>query len=110
MTNETPKSSKECCSQFEACVREKPLNALMIAAGTGIVLGVLVRALHSSPQRRTANLLETLQDRLHEISDYTSELVNSGAARVHDGVERVRDLGVDCKVSSFVRRFGDLFR
>ena len=102
--NDNPTTdASECCTQFEDRVRDNPIPSIVMALGAGLVIGLVIRALQPPPTTtRAARLLEDLQDRLHDLTDRASSLAG-------DGVERVRDMGLDRSVRSLSQRVRNLF-
>lgn len=84
--NEAGQSATECCAEMDQCVRRNPGTAILIAVGTGLVLGLLVRALRPepTPQYRVARLIEDLEDRLR---DATAPVLRKASALASDGLD-----------------------
>lgn len=98
--------------QVEDYVREKPLNALCMAAGLGLAVVVLVRALTPppTPRSRAVALLEDIQERLAEL---TQPALDRGAALLDDGAQavgnRIGSLHVDRRLEKLGRSIKGLF-
>jgi ElaB/YqjD/DUF883 family membrane-anchored ribosome-binding protein len=103
------KSKEECCQQLSDTVRENPTRALLIAAGAGLALALLIRSRQPRPAKFSTRLVEDLQSRLQDLTERASDLVNNGASRMQDGVDRVRDLHLDRSVRSLGQRVRALF-
>ena len=103
MNEHSTPTAPECCTPFDECVRENPTRSIVMALGLGLAVGLVIRALQPPPpSTRTARLIEDLQDRLHVLSDRATSLAG-------DGVDRVRDLGLDRSVRSLGQRVRNLF-
>ena len=111
--NETLSSSapvNEYCAQVDRRVRENPGRSLLIAAGVGLAIGIVIRALQTQPPAtRAERLLADLQDRLDNLSSRAGNLADSGASLVHDGVDRVRGLHLDRRLRSLSDRVRSMF-
>ena len=98
--------------QVEDYVREKPLNALCMAAGLGLAMVVLARALTPAPtpRSRAVALLEDIQERLAEL---TQPAFDRGAALLDDGAQvvgnRIGSLHVDRRLEKLGRSIKGLF-
>ncbi|MDB6138165.1 MAG: hypothetical protein JWO94_1237 [Verrucomicrobiaceae bacterium] len=98
--------------QVEDYVREKPLNALCMAAGLGLAMVVLVRALTPppTPRSRAVALLEDIQERLAEL---TQPAFERGTALLDDGAQvvgnRLGSMHVDRKLEKLGRSIKGLF-
>ncbi|MDB6119913.1 MAG: hypothetical protein JWO08_3694 [Verrucomicrobiaceae bacterium] len=116
MVQEKLGQAQEKCStvahQVEDYVREKPLNALCMAAGLGLGLTLLVRALTPppTPRSRAVALLEDIQERLAEL---THPALERGAALLDDGAQavgnRIGSMHVDRQLSRLGRSIKGLF-
>ncbi len=100
MTNEPDTNStrhaSECCSDIDQRVRRNPGAAILIAAGTGLALALLVRALRPepTPQRRLARMLGNIEDRLH---DLTAPVLRKASELAADGLEAAQEGGSRAK-------------
>ena len=100
MTNEPntyPESSvSECCEELDERVRRNPNAAILIAAGAGLAIALLVRALRPepTPQHRLARMLGNLEDRLH---DLTAPVLRQAGALASDGLEAAQEGGSRAK-------------
>lgn len=70
---------------LDEAVRANPTNAVLIAAGIGLVVAVLIKAAQpKSPQNRLQSLLEDLEDRLQGVTKpaarRASSLTESGVS------------------------------
>ena len=91
----------ETCNQVDQCVRNNTLSALAVALGTGLLIGLLARALRPqpdpTPRQRIARLLEEFEDRLREVTEpalrkagsYASDGVDSFTESLHSGEARL---------------------
>lgn len=85
-------ASADCCAEVDECVRRNPGTALLIAVGTGLAIGLLVRALRPepSPRDRVAQMLEDLEDRLRGAADPAIRkaglFASEGANALQDGL------------------------
>lgn len=68
--NPIPGIAAECCADLDAHVRSNPGTALLIAVGTGLAIGLLVRALQPepTPQHRTLQLLKDAECRIRKLT------------------------------------------
>lgn len=100
MTNEPDTHStshaSECCSDIDQRVRRNPSAAILIAAGTGLAIALLVRALRPepTPQRRLARTLGKIEDRLH---DLTAPVLRKASELASDGLEAAQEGGSRAK-------------
>ena len=78
-----------CCNEVDQCVRRNPGTAVLVAIGTGLMIGLLIRALRPepTPQRRVMNLLEDLEDRLR---DAATPLVRKAGLMASNGADVLR--------------------
>ncbi len=100
MTNEPDTQSNshasECCGDIDQRVRRNPSAAILIAAGTGLAIALLVRALRPepTPQRRLARMLGRIEDRLHDLAApalrKASELASDGMEAAQEGGSRAK--------------------
>ncbi len=112
--NPDPQSSGNFTHAVDERVRDNPTQAILIAVGIGVVLGVLVKVLHPRPEEsRATRLLHEIQDRLHELTDpafqKVSSLASDGADLVKDGIDLVSDLHLDRTANRLKRRLRNLF-
>jgi hypothetical protein len=102
--------ANEYCAQVDRKVRENPGRSLLIAAGVGLAIGILVRALQTQPPAtRTERLMADIQHRLEDLSSRAGSLAGTGASLVHDGVDRVRGLHLDRRLRSLGDRVRSIF-
>lgn len=100
MTNEPDSHStfraSECCGDLDQRVRRNPSAAILIAAGTGLAIALLVRALRPepTPQHRLARMLGKLEDRLH---DLTAPVLRKAGELASDGMEAAQEGGSRAK-------------
>lgn len=98
-------------NQLETCVRDNPGRTLMAAAGLGLAVVLIARALAPTPRNRAISLLEDIQQNLSELAhlgyDRASELGTEGAQAVNKGVHSLGALHLDQKIG---RCFKKLFR
>ena len=71
-------------------VRRNPGATLLVAAGMGLALALLVRALRPepTPRRRLKNLIDDLEDRLR---DAATPLLRKASGLASGGAEALRD-------------------
>ncbi len=93
---ESTSSASECCEGLDQRVRRNPSAAVLIAAGTGLAIALLVRALRPepTPQRRLAKMLGRIEDRLH---DLTAPVLRKASALASDGMEAAQEGGSRAK-------------
>lgn len=99
--NEEPAPvATEYLAEAEQYVRRNPIAALFAAAGTGLAIALLVRALRPepTPQHRLARLIEDLEGRLRDaaapVLRKAGALAGDGLDAAHHGEARVeRALG-----------------
>lgn len=78
-------------STVDARIRENPTRSILVAAGIGVVIGLVVRAIQpSQPASRGTAILKDIQSRLNRLPDRASHLASSGSAMIHDGMDHVR--------------------
>ncbi len=109
-----PHSSGNFSHAVDERVRENPTQAILIALGVGVVLGVLVKMLQPRPEEsRATRLLNEIQDRLHELTDPAfqkmSSLASNGADLVKEGMDQVSDLHLNRTANRLRRRLRKLF-
>lgn len=108
--NQPPDLAAECCAEVDQYVRRRPGTAIFVAIGTGLAIGLLVRALRpeATPQHRLARLFEDLEDRLRDAASpvlrKASSLASDGLDAAHDGRSRAEGL-----VSDATRRVRRMF-
>ena len=113
--NELEHQTSDCCADLDAFVRENPTRAIIFAAGAGLALALLVRALQPPPaEHRAARLLEDLRERLSGFADpalrRASGLASDGASLLHEGVDHLSGLHLDRKLHRATSRLRNLFR
>ena len=110
--NELEHQTSDCCADLDAFVRENPTRAIIFAAGAGLALALLVRALQPRPaEHRAARLLEDLRERLADPAlRRASGLASDGASLLHEGVNRFSGLHLDRKLHRATDRLRNLFR
>ena len=105
-------AASACANSATECqnyVRQHPAGALLIAAGLGLAVVVVARALTPppSPRNRAMQLLEDIQDRLAELAqpahDRASSLAEGGAGALSRGVDSIGDLHLDRKLGKLSR-------
>jgi ElaB/YqjD/DUF883 family membrane-anchored ribosome-binding protein len=108
-TNLSTSENSSCCASFDERVRENPTRAILTAVGVGLAAALILRALQTPPQPRSQvkQLLEDIQERLHELADpalsrlnefagESSAVLKKSASHV-DGIhQNLRSLG--CKL------------
>ena len=99
--NEATNAAADCCAEVEQCVRRNPGTAILVAVGTGLAIGLLVRALRPepTPQYRVARILEDLEDRLRDVTGpvlrKASSLASDGLDAAQEGRSRAEGLLAD---------------
>ncbi len=90
ITEPVPNAAAKCCQDVEQRIRQNPGTTLLIAVGTGLAIGLLVRALRPerTAQYRVARMLEDFQDRMREA---TAPALHKAGELASDGAEAVRD-------------------
>ena len=70
-----------CCASLEDRVRENPTCAILTAVGVGVALALVVRALRQpeQPRSQVKQLLEDIQERLHDLTDPALSRLNEFA-------------------------------
>ncbi len=101
-------------SRLHELAAEHPSSALLIAAGCGLALGLLVRTIFPHPpESRAARLLAEMRERLHDIAEpiqrHTESLMDSGASAVKSGVSHLQDLHLDRGFEKLGKRLRKLF-
>jgi ElaB/YqjD/DUF883 family membrane-anchored ribosome-binding protein len=81
------------CAETDDYVRRNPGTALLIAVGTGLALGLLVRALRPepTPRNRAVQLLKDIESKLRDITEpalqKATEFASDGATAVQEGLQ-----------------------
>ncbi|MEO6740641.1 MAG: hypothetical protein ABIP20_10330 [Chthoniobacteraceae bacterium] len=90
ITEPVPNAAAKCCQDVEQRIRQNPGTTLLIAIGTGLAIGLLVRALRPerTPQYRVARMLEDIQQRMR---DATAPALHKAGELASEGAEAVRD-------------------
>lgn len=83
-------AAAKCCTEVEQRIRNNPGAAMLIAVGTGLAIGLLVRALRPerTPHHRVAQLLEDIE---RHVRDATGPALRKAGALAGEGAEAVRD-------------------
>lgn len=90
-------------AQAEKYMRQHPGGTLLVAAGLGIVVVLLARALTPAPPRnRAMRLLEDIQERLTSLGE-------DGAHAVGKGMDSLGDLHLDRSFDKLSRKVKSLF-
>jgi ElaB/YqjD/DUF883 family membrane-anchored ribosome-binding protein len=82
----------DCGAEMDDRVRRNPGTALLIAAGAGLAIGLIVRALRPepTPRNRAMQLLKDLEARLRDVTEpalrKAGEMASDGASVVQDGL------------------------
>ncbi len=103
-------------SKIEDYVREHPVSTLLFAAGLGLAVVLVTRALTPPPppKNRALQLLEDIQQRMASLArtgyDRVSSLAEDGANAVSQGVDSLGTLHLDRKIDKLSRRFKSLFQ
>ena len=85
-------TADEVLAEVDQCVRRNPGTALLVAVGTGLVIGLLVRALRPEPtaQRRVADVLEDIECRLRDFAEpalrNVGTFASEGASAIQEGL------------------------
>ena len=104
ITEPVPNAAAKCCQEVEQRIRQNPGTTLLIAIGTGLAIGLLVRALR--PERtahyRVARMIEDIQQRMR---DATAPALHKARELASEGAEAVRDgwHAGEARVGSLVR-------
>ncbi|MFN0076008.1 MAG: hypothetical protein ACKVY0_06000 [Prosthecobacter sp.] len=99
-----PPAVAKTVNQLETCVRQHPGGTLLAAAGFGIAVILIARALAPAPPRnRAVRLLEDIQQRL-------AGLAEDSVQAVDQGMNSLGDLHLDRKLNKFSRSIKGLFR
>lgn len=91
-------TAAECCAEIEQYARRNPAAAILVALGTGLALGLLVRGLRpeATPRNRLARLLGDLEGRLRDARGpalrQAGALASDGLAAVQNGEARIERL------------------
>lgn len=89
--------------QLDEYVRRHPVGALLTAAGFGLAVVLVARALiPARPRSRAVRLLEDIQHRLASLAD-------DGAHALNQGVDALDTLHLDRKFDKLSRGFKALF-
>lgn len=98
---------KPVSSSIETYVRQHPASALIAAAGLGLAIVCLARALTPDPpQSRAVRLLEDIQQRLASACDQAAHLADEGSHAVGRGVGAMH---LDRRMDKLSRGFRSLF-
>ena len=83
-------AAAKCCTDVEQRVRRNPGTAILIAVGTGLVVGLLVRALRPNPTagHRVTRMLEDIERRVRTAA---GPAVRKAGALVGEGAEAVSE-------------------
>jgi ElaB/YqjD/DUF883 family membrane-anchored ribosome-binding protein len=105
-TTDSTAKSPTCCASLDERVRENPARAIFTAIGVGFALALVVRALQQPKQPRShvKQLLEDIQERLHDLADpalnrlnefagESSAALKKGASHVEGIHQNLRSLG-----------------
>ena len=112
-TQDPTAQSSTCCASLEERVRENPACAIFTAMGIGIALALVVRALRQPepPRSHVKQLLEDIQERLHDLTDPAlsrlNEFAGDSTAALKKGVHQVD--GIHKNLRSLGCRLGKLF-
>lgn len=90
LTEPVPNAAAECCKDIKQSIRRNPGTTLLIAIGTGLAVGLLVRALRPEPtvRYRAARMLEDLEKRMR---DATAPALRKAGDLASEGAEVMRD-------------------
>jgi len=92
----------------ERCVRENPTYSILIAAGVGIGLGLLLRALQpTKDENRAERLISDLRQQIRGIAE---PAYDRASAITRSGMEQINDLNVGGTLCSLRKRFQSFFR
>ena len=100
--------------KLEEYARQHPGGALLVAAGLGLAVVLVARALTPAPPKnRAVRLLEDIQHRLADLAhlgfDRVSSLAEDGSHAVSKGVETLGTLHLDRKFDKLSRGIKSLF-
>ena len=81
---------EKCCADVGQRIRRNPGTAMLIAVGTGLAIGLLVRALRPERtlQQRLARMLGDLD---HRVREATGPALHKAGVLASEGAEAVRD-------------------
>ena len=88
ITEPVTNAAAQCCTEVGQSIRRNPGTALLIAVGTGLAIGLLVRALRPEPKHRVAQMLEDIERR---VRDATGPALHKAGVLASEGAEAVRD-------------------
>lgn len=88
ITEPVTNAAAKCCTEVGQRVRRNPGTALLIAVGTGLAIGLLVRALRPEPKHRVAQILDDIERR---VRDATGPTLRKAGALAGEGAEAVRE-------------------
>ena len=113
--NEPENQTSVCCNDLDAVVRENPTRAILLAAGAGLAIAFLVRALQPRPvENPAARLLEDLRKRLSDLAEpahrRASAIASNGAALAQDGVDHFSNLHLNRTLNNVTGKLRKLFR
>jgi hypothetical protein len=92
---------------LEAYVRQHPASALIAAAGLGLAVVIIARALTPDPpQSRALRLLEDIQQRLSSAYDHAAHLADESSHAMGKGVDAMH---LDRRLGKLSRGFRSLF-
>ena len=79
-------AAAEYLADADQCARRNPIPAILVAAGTGLAIALLVRALRPepTPQYRLARLLDDLEGRLRGVA---GPVMNKARGLASDGLD-----------------------
>ena len=105
----------DCAAKLQSLARENPTRSLLVAIGTGLAAGLLVRTFRPRiPESRTARLLADVRSRLHDIAvpvrQQTEHLVESSSGALKNGVAKLHDLHLGRGLQKLGQRLKKLFR
>lgn len=95
--------SAQPAAPMESCMRRHPGGALLFAAGLGIGVVLVVRALTPTPPRNRALVL------LEDIQQQLATLAENGAHAAGNGMDSLGALHLERSFAKLGRRFKKLF-
>lgn len=98
-----PSAATKAVTQLDTCIRQHPGGTLLAAAGFGVAVLLLARALTPTPPRnRAMRLLEDIQHRLSGLADDSVHAVDKS-------MDSLGHLHLDRKLDRFSRSIKGLF-
>ena len=103
-------AAAEYLAEADQCTRRNPIPAILVAAGTGLAVALLVRALRPepTPQYLLARLLDDLECRLRGVA---GPVLNKARGIASDGLDAAQqgEAGMERVLGDATRRVRRLF-